>query len=475
MGQIAWEAGARAPRSPESVWLNGRVQSRVEELADNRVRLTVDVPRHDLKHAVDHAASDLAGSLKIPGFRKGKVPMPVLLSRVGRERLYTEAVDSHIGGWFWSAAARERVRPIAQPQYDFELPASDKEDWRFSATVEVVPKPEVADWRELEVPKPEVEVPEELIETELNALRNSVAELVPVDGRAVEPTDTVVLDLVSASGGTQRDYVVELGSGRLAEQLEEGLVGMSAGESRTIEFERGDEEGRASVEVTVKEVKQKLLPPLDDELARAASEFDTLADLRAELESRLREQLEDEVEAAFRTAVADTLVEASQVEAAGPLVESRARELLNGLVRSIERRGVPFETYLALSGGSADELVERVRAEAARSVARELVLEAVADQLGLEVADEEIEEIIRAQAEAAGEDPDTVLEQVRREGANERLREDLRLRRALDRVAAEVKPIPVELAQAREKLWTPEQERPARDTKLWVPGSKEPA
>jgi trigger factor len=475
MGQIAWKADVRALRSPESVWLNGRVQSRVEELADNRVRLTVDVPRHDLKHAVDHAASDLAGSLKIPGFRKGKVPMPVLLSRVGRERLYTEAVDSHIGGWFWNAAARERVRPIAQPQYDFELPASDKEDWRFSATVEVVPRPEVADWSELEVPKPEVEVPEELIETELNALRNSVAELVPVDGRPVEATDTVVLDLVSGSGGTQRDYVVELGSGRLAEQLEEGLVGMSAGESGTIEFERGDEEGPASVEVTVKEVKQKLLPPLDDELARAASEFDTLADLRAELESRLREQLEDEVEAAFRTAVADTLVEASQVEAAGPLVESRARELLNGLVRSIERRGVPFETYLALSGGSADELVERVRAEAARSVARELVLEAVADQLGLEVADEEIEEIIRAQAEAAGEDPDTVLEQVRREGANERLREDLRLRRALDRVAAEVKPIPVELAQAREKLWTPEQERPARDTKLWVPGSKEPA
>jgi trigger factor len=475
MGQIAWKADVRALRSPESVWLNGRVQSRVEELADNRVRLTVDVPRHDLKHAVDHAASDLAGSLKIPGFRKGKVPMPVLLSRVGRERLYTEAVDSHIGGWFWNAAARERVRPIAQPQYDFELPASDKEDWHFSATVEVVPRPEVADWSELEIPKPEVEVPEELIETELNALRNSVAELVPVDGRPVEATDTVVLDLVSGSGGTQRDYVVELGSGRLAEQLEEGLVGMSAGESGTIEFERGDEEGPASVEVTVKEVKQKLLPPLDDELARAASEFDTLADLRAELESRLREQLEDEVEAAFRTAVADALVEASKVEAAGPLVESRARELLNGLVRSIERRGVPFETYLTLSGGSAEELVERVRAEAARSVARELVLEAVADQLGLEVTDEEIEEIIRAQAEAADEDPDTVLEQVRQDGAHERLREDLRLRRALDRVAAEVKPIPVELAQAREKLWTPEQERPARDTKLWVPGSKEPA
>jgi trigger factor len=452
------------------------MQTRVEELGDNRIRLTVDVPSHDVKHAVEHAAADLAGSLKIPGFRKGKVPMPVLVSRVGRDRLFAEAVESHIGGWFWSAAGRERIHPVAQPQYDFDLPTTEQGDWRFTATVEVQAKPELADWTQLEVPKADVEVPEELIEHELDALRSTVAELAPVEGRAVGPSDTVVLDLVADGGNTQRDYVVELGAGRLAEQVEQGIVGMSPGETKTIAFARagGDGEEEATVEVTVKELKEKVLPPLDDELARAASEFETLAELRAELESRLREQLEEEVEASFRADVADKLVEASRVEAAGPLVESRARELLNGLVRSVERRGVPFETYLQLTGGSPDELVERVRTEAARSVARELVLEAVADQLGIEVADDEIDEIVRAQAEAADEDPEAVVEQLRHDGARERLREDLRLRRALDRVAAEVKPIPVELAQAREKLWTPEQEKTASDTKLWVPGSKEP-
>ena len=140
-----------------------RVQAQVEELPENRVRLTVQVPSHDVHHAVEHAADDLAQSVKVPGFRKGKVPRQVLLQRVGHERLMTEAVESHIGGWFWNAAARTRVRPVAQPEYDFELPASDDQDWEFTATVAVQAKPELPDWKELEVGVAEVEVPEELV------------------------------------------------------------------------------------------------------------------------------------------------------------------------------------------------------------------------------------------------------------------------------------------------------------------------
>src|ERR671938_1579260 len=129
-----------------------RVQTQVEELAENRVRLTVQVPSHDVHHAVEHAAEDLAQSVKVPGFRKGKVPRQVLLQRVGRERLMTEAVESHIGGWFWNAAARTRVRPVEQPEYDYDLPESDEGEFRFRATVAVQPKPDVADWTQLEVP-----------------------------------------------------------------------------------------------------------------------------------------------------------------------------------------------------------------------------------------------------------------------------------------------------------------------------------
>jgi len=122
------------------------VAVQVEELADNKVRLKVDVPREDMQHAVEHATSDLAGSVKIPGFRPGKVPMQVLRARLGEERLLTEAVESHIGGWFWNAAASSRIQPIAQPQYEYDLPASDDDAWSFTATVDVQPKPELADW-----------------------------------------------------------------------------------------------------------------------------------------------------------------------------------------------------------------------------------------------------------------------------------------------------------------------------------------
>ena len=139
---------------------------------------------HELEHAVEHATNDLAESVKIPGFRKGKVPTPVLISKIGKDRIWVEAVESHISGWFWAAAARTRLRPIAAPEYDFELPTTEKEPWSFSATIEVQPTPEIVDWTTLEVPRAEAEVPQELVDQELEALRQTVAELVPADDRA---------------------------------------------------------------------------------------------------------------------------------------------------------------------------------------------------------------------------------------------------------------------------------------------------
>jgi trigger factor len=448
--------------------------TQIEELPDNKVRLTVEVPPEDLEHAVEHATSDLAGSVKVPGFREGKVPPEVLQARIGRERIFKEAVESHIGGWFMNAAASTRIRPIAAPEYDYELPTSEDEEFQFTATVPVQPKPEPADWTELEVPYAEPEIPEGLIEQELEELRASVAELAPVEGRPARTGDVLVVDALDEAGEGQRDLVVELGSGRLVEEIERALTGALQGETKEVEFELADgSTGTATVEV--KELKEKVLPPLDDDLAKAASEFDTLKELRADIERRIREVLEEEAETQFRSAAVDTLVEASNVQLGGPLVEARTRELLNALGRSLERRGISAEAYFQLSGQTADELVERMGAEAALSVARELVLEAVADQLGLEVSDEEIEELIREQAVLQGDDADEAVQQVFSDGRQEVLRGDLRLRKALDRVAADAKRVPAEVARAREEIWTPDKETPPTETKLWTPGSKEPA
>jgi len=315
----------------------------------------------------------------------------------------------------------------------------------------------------------------EVVDGELEELQAMAAELAPVEDRSAQPGDVVVVDLVEdGTGQAQRDYVVELGVGRLVPEIEEAIVGLGAGESRDLEFQRNDSSGR-KVSVLAKQILQPILPPLDDEVARSVSEFDTLQELRADVEARLREQLEDRREAKFRMDVIEALVDATDVNAAGPLVESRTRELLRGLVGSLERRGIDAAAYLSMTGESAEQLEQRLRAQAVSSVARELVLEAVADKLGIEVTDDEIRTLIREQAEQTGDDPDQAVEEVFAGGAVESLRQDLRLRAALDRVAAEVKRIPAELAAAREKLWTPEKDKKPGDTKLWTPGSKESA
>jgi trigger factor len=257
------------------------------------------------------------------------------------------------------------------------------------------------------------------------------------------------------------------------EEIEEALIGASVGETKEVDYELADE-SRSGVTITVKHVNEKVLPEIDDDLARSASEFDTLVELRADIEGRVREAVDEEIDAAFRTAAVDTLVQASNVRAAGPLVDTRARELLDGFVRSLNSRGIEPNTYFEVTGQSPEVLVAQMQAEAARSVARELALEAVADRAGIQVSDDDVKELIREQAEAAGDDPEQVIEDIWTHGHQESLREDLRLRSALDRLVADVKPISMDLAEARDKIWTPDKENTEPEKKLWTPGSKEP-
>ena len=443
------------------------METQLEQLDGDRVRLTVEVPADDVHHAVAHATHDLAERVKIPGFRPGKVPTPVLVSKVGKQRVYSEAVESHIGTWFWTAAARTRVRPAEQPEYEYELPTGDAESWRFTAEFPVQAKPDPADWTALEVPKDDVEVPEDVVAKQLEALQRDVAELSPVESRPADEGDVAVVDIVSGEGA-HRDYVVELGSERLMDEIEEGIHGLLVGDTDDVAWEL--EDGSASgAAVTLKELYEKVLPPLDDEFARSASEFDTLDELRFDIEERIRKLLQDEADGRFRQAAVDELVKASKVEPALLVVEMRTRELLSAFVRSIESRGIDVGTYLQMTGVDPRALEQRLREEAKQSIARELVLEAVADKLGVEVTDDKIREQLREQGES-----DEDIEEFIEKGGADRVRQDLRMKEAVDRIAAEVKPIAKELAEAREAIWTPEKDEPATEKpKIWTPGSKE--
>jgi trigger factor len=444
------------------------MEAQLERLEGDRVRLTVEVPASEVHHAVEHATSDLADRVKVPGFRAGKVPREVLLSRVGKERIYSEAVESNISSWFWTAARSNRLRPREQPDYDYELPGADDATWRFTAEFPNQGAAEPADWTKIEVPRLEPEVTDDVVEAELAVLQGTVATLSPVEARLARDGDVAVVDIVSDEGPGQRDYVVELGGERLLDELEDVIKHLLPGDTDRATWTLSDGSQRHAA-VTLKELYERVLPPLDDTLATSASEFDTLEELRADIVSRIEGLLQKEAESQFRVAAVDELVKASKVEVASLVVEVRTRDLLSAFVRQLEARGIDPVAYLRAAGVSGAELEQRFREEAANSIGRELVLEGVADKLGIEVSDDEI----RADLLADGEAEEEVDEFIDAGGAD-RVRPDLRLKKAVDRIAAEVTPISQELANARESIWTPgKEEGVAAEKKLWTPGEKE--
>ena len=441
------------------------MEAQLEQLEGDRVRLTVEVPADEVQHAVEHATHDLAERVRVPGFRRGRVPEAVLVQRLGRQRVYSEAVESHIGRWFWSAARTNRVRPSEQPAYSYELPKGEDASWQFTAEFPVQGAAEPADWTKLEVPRFEVEVEVEVVDAELAAVQETVASLSPVEGRFARRGDVAVVDIDSAEGPGQRDYVVPLGAGEVVDELEKGIRDLSPGESREVSWDLGNGATRSAT-ITLKDLYEKVLPPLDDELARTASEFDTLDELRASITDRITKLVEEQVESRFRVDAVDELIKASDVKPARLLVEMRARDLLNSFIRQLDARGIDPNAYLQAAGVTAVELQQRLAEEAWHSLARELVLEGVANQVGIEVTDDDIRTDLRDEGES-----DEDIEEFMDAGGADRVRSDLRLRRAVDRVASEVVPISKELADARGSIWTPgKEEAESAEKKLWIPG-----
>jgi trigger factor len=439
------------------------MEAQLERLEGDRVRLTVEVPAAEVHHAVEHATSDLAERVRVPGFRPGKVPRAVLVQRIGRDRVYSEAVESHIGSWFWSAARTNRLRPKEPPAFDYQLPAGDSEGWSFIAEFPNQGAVEPADWTKLEVPRLEPEVTDEVVDGELGVLQHTVATLSPVDGRLAREGDVAVVDILSDEGPGQRDYVVEIGSERLLPELEDAIEHLLVGDTDTVSL------GGQKLTVTLKELYERVLPPLDDSLATSASEFDTFEELRADIVERIEEQLEEEAEARFRIAAVDELLRASKVDLPDLVVDVRTRDLLNAFIRQLELRGIDPVAYLRAAGIGGAELEQRFRQEATHSLGRELVLEGVADKLGIEVSDDDVRAGLLEDGESE-EDVDEFMEA----GGADRVRDDVRLKKAVDRVAAEVTPISPELATARESIWTPgKEEGGTAEKKLWTPGGKE--
>jgi trigger factor len=287
-------------------------------------------------------------------------------------------------------------------------------------------------------------------------------------------------------GGEARGYLLELGSGRLIEGFEEQLQGAKAGEERPVKVTIPDDypaENLAGKEaefaVSVKEVKEKRLPELDDELAIQAGGFDTLDELRADIETRLREADDRGIESEFREAAVDAAAAEAKVEIPHELVHSKAHEMWHRTSRRLAQQGVDPQRYLELTGKTEEELVTEAEPEAETALRREAVLAAVIAQESIEVSDEEVSDALKAAATGeGGREPSEKqlarsLKRLKAQGADEALREDIAMRKAVDLIVDNAKAIPVDQAKAREKLWTPDKEEKeaAGAGQIWTPGS----
>jgi trigger factor len=450
----------------------------VTQLPESRVRVQVQVPPAELEQRIEGKARELGRKLKLPGFRRGKVPAPLVIQRLGRETVMEEAVRDTLSSWYVAALESSGIVPVGDPDLDLgELPPHG-EALGFSFEIGVLPQAVLGEYRGLEVGRAEPAVQEEQVQGEIEQLRERLARLEAVQ-RPAASGDFVVIDyegvLVEASGdrepfagGEGRDQLVELGSGNLIEGFEQALEGASAGESRTLEltfpadYARAELAGReASFEVAVKEVKRKQLPAVDDDLAIDTG-FDTVQELREDIRRRLLEAEEQRIEADFREAALDAAVERAQVQVPAALIEARAREMLERVLHTLAHRGISRESYLEITGRSEEQIFADTAPDAERALRREAVLTAVVEAEGISPGEEDLLEALRPAAEREELSPQDLLQRLREAGRLEEIREDLAARRAIELIAAQAQPIPIEQARAREQLWTPEKERAER-------------
>jgi trigger factor len=450
--------------------MTAAVKTKTTELPDSRVRVEVEVPTEALERELKTAASQLGREMRVPGFRSGKVPPEVVLQQVGREAVLDEAVRRGLPGWYEEALADAGIQTVGDPQVDLNDLPEKGAALAFTIEVGVVPPAELGEYKGVEVGRREPKVDDQEVQAELERIRESLASLENVDREAGDG-DYVVMDYVGSvdgtpfEGGEGRGQVVELGSGRLIPGFEEQLAGASAGEERTVELTFPDDypaeelAGKnASFAVEVKEVKEKRLPELDDDFAVEAGGYDSLDELRAEIEARVGQAEERAIEGEFREAAVDAVVDQAKIEVPHELVHSKAHEMWHRTSNRLAAQGINPEQYLQMTGKTEEELVVESESDAETALKREAVLAAIVQAEGIEVTAEEIETALRASAppDASDKQLKRALKRARSQGADEALREDISMRKAVDLIVENAEPISAGRAAAREKLWTPE-------------------
>jgi trigger factor len=460
------------------------LKTSVTELPDSRARVEVEIPADLVGRGLQRAARGLAKEMRMPGFRKGKAPPSLVIQRLGFGTVLQDAIRESLPEWYEQGLLSSGISPVGDPSIEIvSAPEAEGEPLEFKFEIGVRPPAKLGTYIGLEVGKAEAEPTDEIVDREVERIREGFTKLEPVE-RAAGVGDVLLVDFEGLrdgkafEGGKANDYLLELGGGQLIEGFEEQLTGAEAGDERKVEvtfpedYQAEELAGEDAVfKVEVKEVREKILPELDDDFAAEASEFETLEELRADIAKRVSEAVDERAEQDFRVAAVDAAVDAATVEMPDALVQARAEERWDRVERQLAARGMDPSAYLQMQGKTREELLEESKPDTERELKREAVLAAIAEAEAIEVSEEEMVEALAHTAEHERTTPEKLLERLRENGRDAMVREDIAVRKAIDLVAESAKPIPLEQAEAREKIWTPEKEEEEKPSELWTPDS----
>ena len=434
------------------------MKTEVKPVAENEVELAVEVPRDDVEAKIERTISRLARETTIPGFRKGKVPRQIVLTRLGEDYVLSQTLNDFLPEWYESAVDEADLDPVSMPEIDFG-DFTGKEPFAFTAKVQVRPEPVLGAYTGLEVSKGTVEITDAQVEAQLAMLQERFASLKPVEDRAVVKGDFVQIDFAGAvddaplEGARADDYMLEVGQGNLIPGFEDHLEGLTAGATTSFDLEFPDDyqaeelQGKAvTFAVTMKEIKEKVVPPLDDEFAQQASEFDTLAALRDDVRARLTTARESMVDREYRNGVVEQAVANATVTVPPAMIERQAHALYHELESTVGERGLEMAQYLEALGKTAEEIEADLRPRAEAEVKRGLVLAAIRDAEKITVSDTELRERIMEDAEVLQRDANQLVLDVYASGRQNMMRDELVIAKTVDFLVEHATPVSPEAA-----------------------------
>ncbi|BBZ40582.1 trigger factor [Mycobacterium conspicuum] len=388
------------------------MKTSVEQLSPTRVRLNVEVPFSELEPDFQQAYKELAKQVRVPGFRPGKAPAKLLEARVGRAAIIEEVINAALPSRYGQAVAETEVHPLGQPEIDVTKKEYGQ-DLAFTAEVDVRPKMTLPDLHALTVSVDPIEVTDDDVEAELQSLRARFGSLSEVD-RPVADGDVVTIDLSATADGEDvpgaraEGMSHEVGSGRLIEGLDDALLGLSIDESKvfTAQLATGAHAGQdAEVTVTVRSIKERELPEADDEFAQLASEFDTIDELRDSLRERVGTLKRARQAEEIQSATLDALLEQVEVPLPEAIVQAQFDGAIHNALHGLDHDEARFSEVLAARGSSREEFEAEARSAAEKDVKRQLVLDALADDLDIQVGQEDLTERLLMTSRQYGIEP----------------------------------------------------------------------